>query len=204
MIYEMRTYDLKPRSLDEFEKRFGERLPGRQQYSDLAGLWHTEIGPLNQVVHIWPYDDMAQRTDIRTRSVADGKWPPNTREFIVHMRSEILIPAPFMEPMKPRDIGPVYEMRTYTYAPGDIPKVLDAWSTKIAERVEFSPLAGCWYSDLGDLNRFVHLWAYKSFEVRASVRRETREKGIWPPSSGVAPLRQENKVLFPAACSPMQ
>jgi hypothetical protein len=204
MIYEMRTYDLRPRSLDEFEKRFGERLPGRQQYSDLAGLWHTEIGPLNQVVHIWPYDDMAQRTDIRTRSVADGKWPPNTREFIVHMRSEILIPAPFMEPMKPRDIGPVYEMRTYTYAPGDIPKVLDAWSTKIAERVEFSPLAGCWYSDLGDLNRFVHLWAYKSFEERARVRRETREKGIWPPSSGVAPLRQENKVLFPAACSPMQ
>lgn len=204
MIYEVRTYDLKPRSLDEFEQRFGEKLPGRQQYSDLAGLWHTEVGPLNQVVHIWPYEDMAQRTQVRARSVADGKWPPNTREFIMNMRSEILIPAPFMELMKPRKIGPVYEMRTYTYAPGDIPKVLDAWSTKIAERARLSPLAGCWYSDLGELNRFVHLWAYRSFDERATVRQESREKGIWPPSSGVAPLRQENKILFPAACSPMQ
>ena len=200
----MRTYDLKPRSLDEFEKRFGEKLPGRQEYSPLAGLWHTEFGPLNQVVHIWPYEDLKERTERRARAVADGKWPPNTAEFIAGMRSEILIPAPFMEPMTPRKIGPIFEMRIYTYAPGDIPKVLDAWGKRIAERTKASPLAGCWHSELGELNRFIHMWAYKSFEERARVRKEMRERGIWPPQSGVTALRQENKVLLPAACSPMQ
>ena len=51
-IYEIRTYDVKPRSIPELEKRVADRLPGRLAYSGLGGFWHTEIGPLNQVVHI--------------------------------------------------------------------------------------------------------------------------------------------------------
>ena len=204
MIYEIRTYDLKPRSIPEFEKRTDEKLPGRLAYSKLGGFWHTEIGPLNQVVHIWPYDDLNQRTDIRARAVADGAYPPDTSEFIVNMQSEIFYPAEFMTPLGERNIGPVYEMRIYTYAPGHIPRVLEAWGARIAEREKLSPLAGCWYSELGGLNRFVHLWAYKSLEERGSVRAEAQAKGIWPPPSGVAPLKQENKILLPAAFSPMQ
>ena len=64
--------------------------------------------------------------------------------------------------------------------PFSIPRV-DAWADGIAEREKLSPLAGCWYSEIGDLNRFVHLWAYRSFDERARVRREARERGIWPP-----------------------
>ena len=204
MIYEIRTYDLKPRSIPEFEKRTGEKLPGRLEYSKLGGFWHTEIGPLNQVIHIWPYDDLNQRGDIRARAVADGAYPPNTSEFIVNMQSEIFHPAEFMTPLGDRDIGPVYEMRTYTYPPGGIPKVLEAWGSAIAEREKLSPLAGCWYSELGGLNRFVHLWAYKSLEERGQVRAKSQAIGVWPPQSGVTPLKQENKILLPAEFSPMR
>ena len=38
---------------------------------------------------------------------------------------------------------------------------LDRWSTQIAERIKLSPLAGAWYSELGGLNRWCHIWAYK-------------------------------------------
>lgn len=204
MIYEMRTYDLMPRSVPEVEKRTAEKLPGRLKYSPLGGFWHTEMGPLNQIVHIWPYDDMNQRADIRGRSVADGAYPPNTREFMVNQRTDILTPAPFMTPLGDRKIGPIYEMRTYTYAPGDIPKVFEAWGERIAAREELSPLAGCWTTELGSLNKFIHLWAYESFEERMRVRDEARAKGIWPPPSRVTPISQENKILLPAAFSPMQ
>ena len=204
MLYEIRTYDLQPRSVPEFESRFGEKLPGRLKFSPLGGLWHTEIGPLNQVIHIWPYEDMNARTEIRAKAVEAGAWPPNTSEFVVNMNSEMFIPADFMTPLGDRDIGPVYEMRSYTYAPGDIPKVLAAWGGAIEAREKLSPLAGCWYSDLGNLNKFVHLWAYKSVEERNSVRDEARAKGIWPPASGVSPIKQENKLIMPAACSSMQ
>ena len=141
---------------------------------------------------------------MRQRAVAGGGWPPDNGEFVVEMRSEIFLPAPFMAPLAERDLGPVYEMRTYTYRSGEVPRVLDAWADGIAERKKLSPLAGCWYSEIGDLNRFVHLWAYRSFDERARVRREARERGIWPPPSGVAPLKQENKLMLPFDFSPMQ
>ena len=48
MIYEMRTYDLKPRSLPEVLKRWGEAIEKRTKLSPLAAFWYTEIGPLNQ------------------------------------------------------------------------------------------------------------------------------------------------------------
>mgnify|MGYP001604724877 CR=1 FL=1 len=204
MIYEIRTYDLRPGSLAEVEKRFAEKLPGRQSLSPLAGFWHSEIGLLNQVVHIWPYDDLSHRANVREQATS-GDWPPDISEFIVNMQSEIFMPAPFMAPMVERSIGPMYEMRTYTYpSAGAIRQVLEAWGNAIAEREKLSPLAGCWYSEIGGLNRFVHLWAYRSFEERGRIRTETQQRGIWPPRSGVTAVRMENKLLLPASFSPMQ
>lgn len=205
MIYEFRTYDLKPRSVPEFERAFGEKLPQRATYSPLGGLWHTEAGPLNQVLHVWPYEDAAHRAEIRAKTVADGAWPPQFREpVMVNMNSQILLPAPFMQPLSAGKVGPLFELRIYKYDTGAIPKVIDAWGKAIEERQKYSPLVGAWYSEHGDLNRWYHMWAYESFEHRMSVRAETREKGVWPPPGGVAPLRQENKFLLPAACSPLQ
>ena len=45
MIYEVRTYTLKPGSVAKFEENFGKALPARQKYSKLGAFWHTEIGP---------------------------------------------------------------------------------------------------------------------------------------------------------------
>ena len=204
MIYEFRTYDLKPRSVPEFEKRFGEKLPGRLEFSPLGGLWHTEAGPLNQVLHIWPYKDMNDRSDTRAKAVAAGAWPPNTSEFVVNMQSDIYLPAPFSPELGERKIGPVYEIRIYTYEPNAVPKVIEAWGNAIQEREKYSPLVGAFHSDVGGLNKWVHMWAYESFEHRMQVREETRAKGVWPPNSPVAPIHQENKLLLPAECSPMQ
>jgi len=205
MIYEFRTYDVKPRGVPEFERAFGEKLPERVKYSPLGGLWHTEFGPLNQVLHIWPYEDAAQRAEIRAKTVTEGAWPPKPREpLIVNMNSQILLPAPFMQPLKPCKVGPLFELRIYQLEPGAVVKVMEAWGKAIKERQKYSPLVGAWYSEHGDLNRWYHMWAYESLEQRMAVRAETREKGIWPPQSGVTPIRQENKLLLAAACSPIQ
>jgi hypothetical protein len=95
-------------------------------------------------------------------------------------------------------------MRTYTFAPGDIPKVLDGWAKAIEAREKFSPLAACWTSELGALNRFTHVWVYPNLNERARIREETRKAGVWPPQTGVRPIRQENKILVPTAFSPVR
>ena len=172
MIYDIRSYTLKPRSVPLVERLFAEAMPTREKYSRLGAFFHTEVGPLNQIVHIWPYDDLNQRAEIRAKAVADGGGPPQNGDLIVDMQSEIYHPAPFMTPLGERNIGPLYEMRIYTYPPQAIPKVLDAWAAGIDAREKLSPLVGCWYSEIGALNKFVHMWAYKSFEERLRILAE--------------------------------
>jgi hypothetical protein len=209
MIYEVRTYTLRPGTLAEFEERYENRLPLREKHSKLGAFWHTEFGPLNQVIHVYPYDDLQHRTRVRTALAQDTarNQLPGGQDLIAAQEAEIMNPAPFMRPLGSRGYGTgnVYEMRTYTYAPGDIPKVLGAWGKAIEAREKFSPLAACWTSELGALNKFVHIWVYKDLNERARIREESRRPGgAWPPQAGVHPIRQENKLLMPATFSPVR
>jgi len=93
----------------------------RQTYSKLAAFWYTEIGPLNQVIHVWPYENALERSKIRAAVVKDKVWPPPTSEFIAEMKSEIFEPLPYSPPMAPSNDGPYFEMRSYTLPAGSIP-----------------------------------------------------------------------------------
>ena len=84
--------------------------------SPLGALFHTEVGPLNRIIHIWPYDDLQHRT--RGRSQPIPNWPPMTQEFIVEMESKMVIAASFCPPFTPRQYGNLYEIRTHTMQPG--------------------------------------------------------------------------------------
>jgi len=206
MIVEFRTYTLNPGTTPEFEKRFAEALPNRTKVSPLAAFWHTEIGPLNQVIHVWPYEDMAARTRLREEAPKQQGWPPNTREFVVSQKSQIFIPAPFSPKLEPRELGGVYEIRMYTLKPGAIPSQIDRWSTAIDARTKLSPLAFAGHSELGDLNIWCHIWAYKDANHRAEIREKARKEGIWPPKGGQpgTMLKQENMLVVPASFSPLR
>src|SRR5690349_9463180 len=205
MIIEMRTYTLQPGTVATFEERFAEALPARAKLSPLAAFWHTEVGPLNRVIHVWPYEDQAARTRLREEATKLQGWPPNTREFVVEQQSEIYLPAPFSPALEPRQLGNIYEIRTYTFKPGGIPATIDRWSTQIAERTKLSPLVGAWHSELGGLNKWVHIWAYKDAAERSRIRAEAVSKGVWPPGSPPgALLKQENMLVVPAAFSPLK
>lgn len=212
MIYEVRTYDLKPHSVPEVEKRFGEAYEKRKNYSELAAFWHTEIGPLNQIIHVWPYQDLEERGRIRAAAVKDGVWPPKTSEFMLSQRSDIMIPFAFSPEIKPGKMGPYFEMRTYTYASGELPKFAQLWEKALPARLKIGPVCAVWYSELGGLNKFVHIWPYPTLDARNETRVKAQATGMWPPSAVAKKeglpvyqlLAQENKILMPAAFSPLQ
>ena len=206
MIIEMRTYTLQPGTLAEVEKRFGEALPGREKHSKLAAFWHTEVGPLNQIIHVWAYDSFEQRADVRSAAAKEPGWPPPIRDFCVNQASEIFVPAPFSPPLTPREIGPLFEIRQYTLGAGQIPGLIERWSEKIEGRQKFSPLVAGMYNEFGPaLNKWVHIWAYKDLNERASVRAAAQAGGNWPARNppGVV-IRQENSLVMPASFSPIR
>jgi NIPSNAP len=205
VIYEIRTYTLAPGSVAEVEKRFGEAYDYRKKYSSLAAFWHTEIGPLNEIVHVWPYQDLAERTRIRGEAMKDPNWPPKVSEFIRTMRSEIVVPFPFLPDVRPGKVGPIFELRYYTLKSGTLADTAKGWEAKLPERTKLSPVVLAGGVELGTANGFVHIWAYSSLDQRAKVRSEAVATGIWPPPGGRDRLiSQENKILLPAAFSPLQ
>jgi hypothetical protein len=212
MLYEIRTYDIKPGSQAEVEKRFGEAYEKRRKFSELTAFFHTEIGALNQIIHIWGYDSMAERDRVRAAAIADKTWPPDIKDFVLNMRTEIFLPFEFSAPIKPGKYGPIFEMRTYTYPAGKLPTLKDNWERAIPERTRMSPCLAMWYSDMGALNRFIHIWPYASMNDRMDTRAKAQATGNWPPSAlakkegrdGVAYIAQENKIVMPSSFSPVQ
>jgi hypothetical protein len=204
MIYEFRTYTLHPRTLTDFLKRWTDALPKRLELSPLTAFWYTDVGPLNQVIHVWQYTDTNERSRIRAEAVKRGIWPPKTTDLIADMRSDILEPLPFSPALGPSNHGPYFEMRSYTLRPGSIPEISRLWEKHLPARVQLSPLIGVLTSDIGGLNQWVHIWAYKSLDQRASVRQTALDQGIWPPPPPSQSVRQENKILLAAPFSPIK
>jgi hypothetical protein len=203
MIIEMRTYTVKSNTALETEERFGKALPNRTKFSPMAAFWHSEVGQLNQVIHIWPYESLAERDRVRAAAAKADGWPPNIGEFIVTQRAEILVPAPFSPPLEPRAMGNIYEIRTYTVAARSMPRILQLWSEKIEARTKLSPLAAAWYTEFGELNKFIHIWPYKDSNERDRIRAEAVKLGIWPPATSEFMIHQENSIVIPAPFSPL-
>ena len=205
MIYEVRTYALKPGQVAVFEANFAEALPHREKYSKLGAFWHTEVGPLNQVIHIWPYESVDERNRVRAEAGKDPHWPPaNDPDMYVSMESEIFAPAPFMRPLGgDQSLGNIYEMRSYIYQAGSMPEVVKRWAEAVPHREEYSPLAAAMYTEIGGLNKWVHIWPYKDLAERAKVREEAVKNPHWPPATREFLINQENKLMVPAFFSPM-
>jgi hypothetical protein len=206
MIYEIRTYTLRSGATADFEKIWGEAYPHRKKYSDIAGFFHTEFGPLNEVIHIWPYADLAERDRIRAEANQDPHWPPNTSEFIVNQRVEIVVPFAFAPAWEPGKQGPIYELRQYTFRGGRLPAIQKSWEASLPERMKLSKPCLIGGVEFGpSVNSFIHIWAYASLEHRSEVRAKAASTGVWPPAGGRDNyLLQANKLMLPASYSPAQ
>ena len=207
MIFEMRTYLLKPGTVAKAEEAFDVALPGRAKLSRLAGFWRTEVGTLNQIIHIWPYENTAERDRIRAEAVATKVWPPRIADFVLDMEAKILHAAPFSPHFEPAEHGGLYEFRTYTYGPGAIPRVIEAWTPRIKERSAISPLIFAGFTEIGPLNQWVHVWAYKNMGERERLRALGTQAGNWPPPrdpNTTVLHRQSSLFAVPAKFSPLR
>lgn len=100
MIYEMRTYRLRTGTAPAYVKFVGEEGIAIQKghLGHLVGYFVSEIGPLNEIVHIWAYADLADRETRRAALAADPRWQdflPKIQTLIEVMENKILKPTSF-------------------------------------------------------------------------------------------------------------
>ncbi len=204
MIYEFRTYQISTGSLNNVLDKFREKINERNKISKIGAFWYTEIGPLNEIIHVWPYDDMEHRNRSREQAIKEKVWPPDSGKYMVSMNTEFWKPVSFSPQWKERHIGPFFEMRIYTFPYNEIDKMLTSWEKKIDARNKLAPLVGAFISEVGDVNKFMHIWAYKSLQHRTEAREKFASIG-WPPKSeSKPPVKMENKIVLPSDFSPIQ
>ncbi|MDX2158083.1 MAG: NIPSNAP family protein [Hyphomicrobiaceae bacterium] len=101
-IYEMRVYRTKPGAAREWCNHIMEAMPIREKYSKPVGLWITEAGQPNEVVHIWSYPDLNARAAARAAATADPGWQAFLKKsgpLLEEMSSTIMLPSAH-SPMK--------------------------------------------------------------------------------------------------------
>ncbi|WP_037154108.1 NIPSNAP family protein [Rhizobium freirei] len=100
MYYEIRTYRLKNGSIPEYLRVVGEIgiAIQKRHLGNLIGYFSSEIGPINEIVHIWGYATLDDRQRRRAQLAADPEWQaflPKIRDLIVTAENKIMSPASF-------------------------------------------------------------------------------------------------------------
>jgi hypothetical protein len=100
MIVEERIYTLHAGKAPEYLKLYEAEGLAIQKpiLGHLFGYFSTEFGPLNQIVHMWAYEDLADRGRRRAELGANEAWKAyiaKVRPMIAMQENKLLVPAPF-------------------------------------------------------------------------------------------------------------
>lgn len=100
MIVEQRTYTLRPGAVADYLRLYEEEglAVQKEHLPHMLGYYFSEIGELNQIIHLWAYKDLNHRQQCRAALFADERWQQVVRklyDFIERMENRILVPTPF-------------------------------------------------------------------------------------------------------------
>lgn len=204
MIHEIRAYQVDQADVAEFERLFGDAYVDREVFSPLTGFWHTVDQSVSEVIHIWPYEDLAQRTELRSAAAQHPNWPPPTSRFINRMVAEVVLPFEFAQDREPGVVGSVVEIQYDYFAVADLRAAGEAWAPAIEERSKHDALVLAGRLEFGQANGIVQVWAYPDEERRAQSAAEAADRGVWPPLDGPMPTSTVTKVMAPSTFSPLQ
>lgn len=212
MIYELRTYTVKPGTIGDMVKASStvSRDIRGDEYGKLEGYWQTEIGPLNQVMHLWSYGSFDERARLRGELNKNTRW---TGEYIplirpLMMRQDVRLLNAIRPPVAPASTGNIYELRNYRAKTGGaVRQWLEHFTAVLPAREKHSKIVGLWHTEAGQPNEVCHLWAYSSLDARAEARGNAMKDPAWQEflTKG-PPLLEEmhSTIMLPAPHSPLK
>jgi hypothetical protein len=184
MLYELRTYTVKPGGLGDMVKAASTlaRDIRKDDYGKLEGYWLTEIGPLNQVVHLWSYADFSERSRLRGALSKNSRWTGEYLPLIrpLMMRQDIRLLNALRPPIAPASTGNIYELRNYRAKPGGaVYQWLDAFTAALPVREKYSKIVGLWQTEAGQPNEVMpHLGVSQPKRARRGSRQCPQRPGL--------------------------
>ncbi|KAM7197943.1 protein NipSnap 1 [Naviculisporaceae sp. PSN 640] len=212
-VHSIVFHEVKPECVEEYVKLVGEWYPRMASAPEnkvhLVGSWRTEVGDCDTFVHIWEYQRY-QGYHASLHSISQHPEYPaferKLRSLIKSKRQSLMQEFSFWPTTPPRQLGGLFELRSYTLHPGNLLEWETHWRRGLKARREVMEGVGAWFVQIGDLNTVHHLWQFADLEER-KIRRE-KSWGIqgWAETvHKTVPLIQEMKsrILIPMPWSPV-
>lgn len=161
------------------------------------------------IVHIWEY----QRYTGYHASLHSIQHHPEFPEFdrklktLINSKNVSLMQEfSFWPTTPPRQLGGVFELRSYTLHPGNLLEWETHWRKGLKARRQVMEGVGAWFVQIGDLNTVHHLWQFADLEERKLKREQSWGVEGWADTvHKTVPLIQtmRSRVLVPMPWSPV-
>lgn len=211
MIHELRIYTCFPGKTPDFLKlveEVGKPIRGDRHGKNL-GYWTSEFGELNQIYHMWEYDDLAHRDKVRAELGKLDSWRndyvANVRPLI--QRQDVKFLHPQVPVKAPQGDGHIYELRQYQIKTGHAAEWLGHFKSIMPVREKYSMNVGFWATEVPTPNNVLHMWVYDSLQQRTETRAKVDKDTEWHgfrAKAGHLLQNMNSVILMPAKVSAMR
>ncbi|XTI90128.1 NIPSNAP family protein [Cenococcum geophilum] len=210
-VHSIVFHEVKPDKVDEYVELVGSwypRMAGTPENKvHLVGSWRTEVGDCDTFVHIWEY----QRYQGYHASLHAIQHHPDFPAFdaklktlINSKRTSLMQEFSFWPTTPPRQLGGLFELRSYTLHPGNLLEWETHWRRGLKARREVMEGVGAWFVQIGELNTVHHLWQFADLEERKIRREQSWSVEGWGETvHKTVPLIQtmKSRILIPCPWS---
>lgn len=204
MFYELATLTLRFGTAPKAVEAVKNYVTEPDAKGSLLGCWVADIGDLNKLIVMRGFDQEADLNAERRRGLLSAN-PFGCSDALVSFDMQSYMAFPWMPPVQPGTLGPIYEIRTYGIKLGGVQPTIDAWQQAIPARTRLSPCIVAMVA-LDGTPRFTNIWAYASLADRSKARADAVAQGIWPPKGGPDWLTTDmhSMIALPTAISPLK
>jgi len=212
MINELRMYTTRPGKMKDVvnaSATVAQKIRGGDTYGKLIGHWWSEIGKMNQYVHMWEYKDPEEMRRLRSELAAKEDWKNKFVPLVGPniLTQEIRLLRPLTEIKKPVNSSNIYELKIIKLNIGQSAK----WAKKfldIVDLIENSSInIGIWNTELQDPNEIISLWSHPNLENMSKYWYELESNKNWNDFNNYqenSVKSEENIILKSSVCSPLQ
>lgn len=206
-IYELRTYVLKPTKIADYIKLTNSKFHLRTSHSILNGFWFHELGgKLNAATHIWEYENLSARAQVRANLGGDSGWISEyVKDLLPCLESQenkVCVIPDWAEGIsdfsnekaqaKQKDGSGIFELVSIKKSSKNAnPESIKNIVQKILADNDKIDFTGCLETVLGENGEYVLLFRHENVDSTLD-------------NAGVFCDEQKSTVMLPAAWSPMK
>jgi len=212
-VHSIVFHEVKPDKVDEYVELVGSWYPRMASMPEnkvhLVGSWRTEVGECDTFVHIWEYQKYHGYHDSLHSISKHPEFPAfdkKLKTLITTKRTSLMQEFSFWPTTAPRQLGGLFELRSYTLHPGNLLEWETHWRKGLEARRDVMEGVGAWFVQIGELNTVHHLWQFADLEERKVRREESWSVPGWADTvHKTVPLIQtmNSKILIPCSWSPI-